>query len=297
MNLKIWFKETRPHFLLITPLIYSIGLAQAYIDGYFNVFYAVIGLIGALLAHISVNVINDYFDFKSGLDLRTRRTPFSGGSGILPAGLLNARDVYFFSLSCLTLDLVIGLYFIHVKGLMLLPLVLTAALTIYFYTPHLSRWMVGEFFTGLNFGPLLVLGSYFIQSGAYSLNALAAGVIPGILIGCLLFLNEFPDVEADKEVGRMNLVIRFGLRPASRMYAALITMMYVWIFVSILLRLMPVSASLIYLTLPLALKTIRSVTEYYDAPDKIVSALSNNVMLDLSALTLTAIGIFASKFL
>lgn len=297
MDLKIWFKETRPHFLLITPLIYSIGLVQAYVERFFDASSAVIGLVGALLAHISVNVINDYFDFKSGLDLKTRRTPFSGGSGILPAGLLNPKDVYVFSLSCLMLDIFIGSYFIYTKGLMLLPLVLIAGTTIYFYTTHLSRWMVGEFFTGLNFGPLLVLGSYFIQSGNYSLNALAAGVIPGILIGALLFLNEFPDVEADREVGRMNLVIRFGTRTSSKIYVALLTSMYVWVLISILLRLMPVSASVVYLTLPLALKTIRAVRRYHDDPNQIVSALSSNVMLDLSALALTVVGILASILL
>ena len=189
MKLRIWFRETRPGFLLLTPITFSVGLSAAFAEGSFDTLRALLGFVGALLAHLSVNVINDYFDYRSGLDLRTRRTPFSGGSGILPEGLLKPKDTYLFAVGCMLIGGVIGIYFTLTTGWMLLPLIAMVAFTIYFYSTHLSHWFVGEVFTGLNFGPLMVLGGYFIQTGRYSLPALAAGVVPGILVGTLILVG------------------------------------------------------------------------------------------------------------
>ena len=108
LSLKTWFTETRPNFLLLTPICFSVGLGVAFSEGYFNLFRTILGLIGAMLAHISVNVLNDYFDFRSGLDLKTKRTPFSGGSGILPSGLLHPKGVYFLGITSLFIDIFIS---------------------------------------------------------------------------------------------------------------------------------------------------------------------------------------------
>jgi len=297
MNLKVWFMETRPSFLLLTPLAFSVGLSEAYTEGRFNAFYALLGLAGVMLAHLSVNVINDYFDYKSGLDLKVKRTPFSGGSGILPAGLLEARDTYLFAVGCLILGGCIGVYFTLTTGWMLIPLIATAALTIYFYTTHLSHWFVGEIFTGLNFGPLMVLGGYFIQTGRYSISALAPGVIPGVLVGTLLFLNEFPDVEADREAGRRNAVIQIGRARSSRIYVLLIASVYVWILACIFMGLMPLTTLVAFVTVPLAIKAARGVLRDYADVEKLIPSLGINVMLVLSTTGLTSLGILLSKIL
>jgi len=297
MNLKVWFMETRPSFLLLTPLVFSVGLSEAYIEGSFNAFRALLGLAGVMLAHLSINVINDYFDYKSGLDLKVRRTPFSGGSGILPAGLLDAKDAYLFAVGCLILGGVIGVYFVLTTGWMLLPLIVTAAFTIYFYTTHLSHWFVGEVFTGLNFGPLMVLGGYFIQTGRYSLSALASGVIPGILIATLLFLNEFPDLEVDREAGRRNAVIRLGRERSSKVYVLLITSVYAWIVACIIIRLMPVTMLAAFATIPLAVKAARGVLRDYRDVEKLIPAMGTNVMLVLTTTGAASLGILLSKYL
>ena len=294
MNLKIWFMETRPSFLLLTPLVFSVGLAGAYIEGSFNVFRALLGLAGVMLAHLSVNVINDYFDYKSGLDLKVRRTPFSGGSGVLPAGLLDARDVYLFAVGCLILGGVIGVYFVLTTGWMLLPLIAVTALTIYFYTTHLSHWFVGEVFAGLHFGPLMVLGGHFIQTGRYGVSALASGIVPGILVGTLLFLNEFPDVEADREGGRRNVVIHLGLAKSSKIYVLLIASTYMWILACVLLGLMPVTMLVTFVTLPLALKAARGVLRDYGDVERLIPSMGSNVKLVLSMTGTTALGLLLS---
>jgi len=297
MKLKTWFRETRPGFLLLTPITFSVGLAVAFAEGSFDMLRALLGLVGALLAHLSVNVINDYFDYKSGLDIRTRRTPFSGGSGILPEGLLKPKDTYLFAVGCMLIGGVIGVYFALTTGWMLLPLIVVVAFTIYFYSTHLSHWFLGEVFTGLNFGPLMVLGAYFIQTGRYSLPALAAGVVPGILVGNLLFLNEFPDVEADRSTGRRNLVIALGLAISAKIYVLFISSVYMWIALCVLVGLMPVTALIGFITIPLALKATRGTLAHHSDIERLIPAMGANVMLVLSCTGMTSIGIFLSRFL
>ena len=111
-GLKVWFLETRPQFLTLSVVLAFLGSTVAWYDGYFDLGHAILAGFGLILAHISVNTLNDYFDFKSGIDLATKRTPFSGGSGILPAGLLSPAQVLWLGLVSLILAVPIGIYFI-----------------------------------------------------------------------------------------------------------------------------------------------------------------------------------------
>ena len=294
MSLKTWFMETRPNFLLLTPLNYSVGIAAAYVEGSFDVFRALLGLIGVLLAHLSINVINDYFDFKSGLDLKTRRTPFSGGSGILPTGGLDPRSVYLFAVGCLLTGGAIGIYFAYTTGWLLLPLVLFAAFTIYFYTTHLSHWYLGELFTGLNFGFLMAVGAYFIMIGRYSISAFVPAVIPGILGSTLLFINEFPDVEPDREAGRRNVVMALGLERSSKVYALLVASPYIWVVLCIVAGYMPPTMLVTFLSIPIGLKAVKGALENYSDVEKLVPSLGANVLWILSTTALTTIGLALS---
>lgn len=288
-RLKVWLLETRPSFLLLTPLVYSVGLTSALLEGYFNPLNALLGLVGVLLAHISVNVLNDYFDYRSGLDLRTKRTPFSGGSGILPQGLLDPDRVYLLGVGSLILGTLIGVYFLLTLDLQLLLIIVPAVFTIYFYTTHLSCWYVGELFAGLNFGPLMSLGAYYLQSGRLGLTPIISGIVPGILVGTLLFLNEFPDVEADLSVGRRNLVILLSRRRASRLYALLILSTYLYLLLSTFLGLLPRTCLITLLTLPIAFKAVRGALRHYDDPLGLIPAMASNVLLVLSIIALTAL--------
>ena len=114
---KVWFLETRPQFLTLSVVLAFLGTAIAWYDGYFNLWHALLAGIGLVLTHASVNILNDYFDFRSGIDLATKRTPFSGGSGILPAGLLTPRQVLWLGMVALLLAVPIGIYFVVIARL------------------------------------------------------------------------------------------------------------------------------------------------------------------------------------
>ena len=127
MTPKILFLETRPQFLVLSVVLAFLGASIAWYDGAFILGYAVLAFVGLLLVHISVNVLNDYFDYRSGIDLETQRTPFSGGSGILPGGLLRPGQVLGLGLIAFLLAVPVGIYFVVAQGWLLLPLVLVGA--------------------------------------------------------------------------------------------------------------------------------------------------------------------------
>jgi len=164
------------------------------------------------LLHASVNTLNDYSDFKTGIDLKVNRTPFSGGSGFLPANLLTPRAVLAIGLGTLLLAVPIGIYFLIVRGFHLLPLFIVGAIFILFYTSHLTRVVAGmaEIAAGLGLGTLPVLGTFIILNGQFTFQALFASIPSGFLVANLLLMNEFPDSEADKSNNRRTLPIILG---------------------------------------------------------------------------------------
>jgi 1,4-dihydroxy-2-naphthoate octaprenyltransferase len=294
MKIKVWLLETRPQFLLLSVTLVLLGTAIAWHEGFFDLSKFVLTLIGLVLAHSSVNILNDYFDYKSGIDLNVIRTPFSGGSGILPAGLLKPKGVYIYGVGCLMAALAIGIYLTFVSGWQLLPLILLGGPVIYFYTSHLTKWMVGEFWAGLGLGTLPVLGAYFVQTGSYSAEAVIASLAPGFLTANLLFLNEFPDVEADKKGGRYNLVIALGYKTAGRLYAALMALTFLSITAGVILKLMPPAALIGIVTIPFAARAANIAFRHYNNVRKLIPALKANVITVLGTNTLVAAGYFLS---
>ena len=289
MKLKIWFLETRPQFLLLSVVLAFLGTIIAWYEGYFHLGYAVLAFIGLLLAHISVNVLNDYFDYRSGIDLATKRTPFSGGSGILPAALLKPGQVFWFGLIAFLLALGIGVYFVLTAGWLLLPLLLVAAVCVLLYTPFILKLRWPEWAPGVGLGTLPVLGVYFVQTGDYTLPVVIAAIPSGILVHNLLLLNEFPDTEADKKAGRKTLPITMGKAKAGIVYSVLTGVVYLWIIGGVVSGQMPVFSLIALLTLPLAIKAIRGALK---SPEmgKLVPAMANNVMVVLLTQLLLGIG-------
>jgi len=289
---RIWFMETRPQFLVLSVALVLLGTAISWNEGHFNWVKFILTTIGLILAHAAVNILNDYFDYKSGIDLETNQTPFSGGSKIIPNGLLSPRSAYVFGLACLAVALPIGIYLASVSGWQLLPLIIVGGVIIYFYTSYLTKWLVGEFWAGLGLGTLPVLGTYFVQTGSYGLGAFVAALAPGFLTANLLFLNEFPDVEADRRGGRFHLVIALGTRKAGLLYAGLMAMTYLSIIVGVVLQLMPVMSLIALASIPFAVKAIRITFKSHGNPQEMVPALGANVITVLATDVLLAAGYF-----
>jgi len=290
MKLKAWFLATRPNFLLLPVVLAFLGTSLARRDGPIHPGYALLAFLGLLLCHISVNVLNNYFDYRSGIDLETRKTPFSGGSGILPGGLLSPGRVLWFGLISFLLAVPIGVYFVLTAGWLLLPLILVGAGCILLYTPFLTRLGWTEWAPGLGLGALPVLGFYLVQTSSYTLPAIIASVPSGILVHNLLLLNEFPDAAVDKKAGRKTLPIVMGKARASIVYSVLTALVYLWIAGAVIAGLMPLFALIALLTLPLGIRAIRGAVKEREGINELVPAMRDNVLVVLLTQVLLGAG-------
>lgn len=277
-------RTTRPAFLLLTPCCLSVAVAFAISEGIrLDPVNLALIFIGALSAHVSVNMLNEYYDYRSGLDLHTQRTAFSGGSGALPEFPEQAEAVLHGGLLCLVLTALIGLYFIWQNGLGLLPIGLAGVLLVYFYSPQITRRPLLCFLApGLGFGPVMISGAYYLLSGHYQLGVLITSVIVLFVVSNLLLLNQFPDLDADREAGRKHLPIIIGREKSAWVYVAFLVMAYALLLFSVYLKLLPIYSLLGMFTLFLAIPAAMLVLRFYDNMAKLVPAMALNVALTLS---------------
>ncbi|MFC1914799.1 prenyltransferase [Chloroflexota bacterium] len=294
MKLKRWLLITRSPFLALSLVLAFLGNCIAWYDGIFHLGDALLAFLGLLLAHVSVNVLNEYFDYRSGVDFETERTPFSGGSGALPQGLVKPKQALWLGLGSLLAIVPIGVYFTLAKGWPLLPLLLVAAACIVLYTPLLLKIGWPEWAPGVGLGVLPVLGVYFVQTANYTLPVLVASIPSGILVHNLLFLNEFPDITADSKAGRKTLPIVLGPAKASIVYVVLTVAVYLWIIGAVVTGYMPPFALVALLTLPFAVKAIQGALQYGERT-KLVPAMANNVLVVLFTQLFLGIGYILAR--
>ena len=226
----------RPNFLILAVSCVFLGLAAAIWSGNeISILSAVLCFVGGVLAHGAVNAFNEYEDIKSGLDLVTRRTPFSGGSGTLvedPAR--KAPLALWTAIVCSVICVAIGVYFYSVHGWPILVLGAVGLILIVIYTPVLNHLPVLCLVApGFGFGTLMVNGTYFCLTGTFSWTSLLVSFIPFFLVSNLLLLNEFPDVEADLSVGRKHLPIMIGRQASAVIFALFELFTYMMIIIGV----------------------------------------------------------------
>jgi len=291
---KIWMAQIRANFLILAVLLVGIGLAYAWkYQGSvtaWNTWHAVLLVVGIVLTHVSVNLFNEYSDYKTKIDFSTDRTPFSGGSGMLTGGHTTVKSVRNAAILTLVVSAIIGLYFVYISHWSLLVIMAMGAFAIVFYTNFLARIMMGELFAGLALGTLVVLGTYIAMTAspgmAFSqllpLEVILISIPPGILTSLLLLLNEFPDAEADRKGGRKHLVIKFGKKTAAIIYTTGIVFTF---GIIIMLPLFQIASAWIYialLPLPLAINACATAIKHGDNNLKLVPALGKNVITILA---------------
>jgi 1,4-dihydroxy-2-naphthoate octaprenyltransferase len=284
----------RPPFLILTPACVLVGLGTAvWTAGQVSILYFILALVGAVATHISVNAFNEYFDFMSGLDLRTKRTPFSGGSGTLPNNPSMAHPTLVAAIVSMVVAGFIGVYFIYVRGFELLPLGLLGFLIIIVYSPWVAYHpFVSLIAPGLGFGPLMVMGTHFVLTGHYSWIALVGSLVPFFLVNNLLLLNQFPDVEADQTIGRRNYPIILGRKWCAMIFGMFLLMTYLSIIFGVYFRYLPAASLLGLATLVLAVPSLVGVIRYAEDTKKLIPSMGMNVAVNIVTPALVAIGLF-----
>ena len=303
--IKTWMAQIRAPFLILAVFLVVIGLAFSVKyppdpETSFNWLHAVMLVIGVVLSHVSVNLFNEYSDFKTKIDFNTSRTPFSGGSGMMQSGNTRPENVKTVGIITLLISGAIGIYFAFVSHWMVFVFSVIGAFSVLFYTNFLAKYVLGELFAGLALGTMVVLGTYVAMTGMpvmpagglFPKEVIWVSIPPGILTSLLLLINEFPDHEADKEGGRKHLVIRFGLKGASYIYTA---GMFATFAIIVLVPIIGISSYWIYialLPLPLGVKAAMTAIRHGDDFGKMVPALGSNVMTVLLTDLLLAVSVF-----
>jgi len=291
-------RSTRPPFLLLTLVCIFLGYAAAVQSGtpidYVQLWLV---LIGGTAAHISVNTLNEYLDFRSGLDARTIRTPFSGGSGALVENPQAANAVLYVLLVALGTLVGIGLYLCYRHGLQLLPLGLIGIGIILTYTPWLNRQpLLCLVAPGIAFGPLMVVGTYVVLTGVYAGLPMYLSLVPFFLVNNLLLLNQIPDIAADRNVGRRHIAITYGVQTALRIYGVFAVASCVTIIAGIFSGALAPLAWISLLPMLAAATAFRGAKKYAAAAGKLTPYLALNVLSVLLTPTLLGLTLLAGRF-
>jgi 1,4-dihydroxy-2-naphthoate octaprenyltransferase len=285
-----WLRVIRIRFLLASVIAVSNGLAISYWKYHtIDPIYAVLTYVGVIFLHASVDLLNDYWDYKRGIDIATKRTKFSGGTGVLPENLLAPRTVYIAGLVFLILGASIGAYFILVRGVAIAIILGFAVIAIYFYSTRIVNAGLGELFVAIK-GAMIVLGSLYVQNAVLEPAAIYGGAIVGILSATVLFINSFPDYEADKSKGRRTLVIILGRKTASTIFPMFMIAAYALIAGGIFFGLTTVYSLISFVSMPFAIKSALSLRKDPQGIDNIVPAMASTVTYSRITGCLLALG-------
>jgi 1,4-dihydroxy-2-naphthoate octaprenyltransferase len=293
-RLKLLLGPMRVPFLILAPACVAVGVGTAYRQSHeINYFQILLVLLGAVASHICANAFNEYFDFVSGLDTRTHRTPFSGGSGTLATHPEMKKTVLQIAILSFMITTIIGLYFVSLRGWLLLPVGILGLLLLVTYT---IWWAYNPILCliapGLGFGVLMVMGTHFSLTGSYNWTSFIASLVPTFLVSDLLLLNQFPDVDADKTIGRRHFPITLGRRSSATLYGILLSLAYVSVVAGVFLGLLPRFSLLALLTVVLAWKAYQGAHHNAENIPALISSMGLNVVINIATPILLAVGLF-----
>jgi len=270
-----WMVIMRLPFLTATivPILLGAAVASRYVTIDWS--YFALTMLGGFFLHIGTNTSNDYFDHTSGTDEANYNymVPFSGGSRSIQMGLISAKGMLNLSIITFALSALIGIPLIMKAGINILYLGFIGFLSGLFYTAppfrFASRKGMGEFLIGLNFGPLMVAGSYLVQTGGdmtQIYDAILAGIPIGLLVAAIVYVNQFPDHDGDKATGKNNLVVVFGPEKARVGYVFLVIGSFISIIALTLTKpeSFPMLSLISLITSFYSIYTIKTLYKYYD---------------------------------
>jgi 1,4-dihydroxy-2-naphthoate octaprenyltransferase len=276
--ISVWLRIIRIRFLLASVIAVSLGLAiNWWQTGNIEIFDAILIMCGVLSLHASVDLLNDYWDFKRGIDTVTQRTKMSGGTGVLPEGLLKPKQVYAAGIIFLLVGAAIGTYFVFTDGIIIGLILAFAVLSVYFYSTKIVDWGLAEIFIVIK-GTMIVIGTCFIQTTQITESAILGGIVVGILSSFVLFITSFPDHDADKAKGRKTLVINLGKQKACTLFWVFPIIFYSVSIFAIIIGVFPIFCLIILSTIPLVIKFGKKLKQNYEKLDKLLPIMSSTLV-------------------
>jgi len=275
--ISVWLRVIRVRFLLASIIAVSAGLAITWWNtSSITIFDAILTICGVLALHASVDLLNDYWDFKRGIDTTTHRTKMSGGSGVLPEGLLKPAQVYAAGIAFLIIGTAIGIYFVATDGIVIGIILAFAVISIYFYSTKIVDWGLAEVFVAIK-GSMIVIGTYFVQTSQITESTVLAGIVIGVLSSLVLFITSFPDHDADKAKGRKTLVINLGKQKACTILWIFPAITYGITIIAVIFEIFPVFCLIILSTVPLIIRSGLKLKQNYDKLTNLIPVMSSTL--------------------
>ena len=297
----ILIRELRAEFLPASVMSVFLGAAIAHArTGAFDPLLFALTLAGVVFIHLGTNVANDYFDHRSGNDAFNTEfvRPFTGGSRLIQENLISPRGVLALSVSLLAAALAVGAALAVLRGPYIILFGVVGIASGIFYTAppvNLASRGFGEFFIGLNFGILTVAGSYFVQTRAVSWESVVASLPLAVLIAAIVYINEFQDMNADARAGKRTLVVRMGLRKASKVYGWIMLSSFVPILLGAVSGLMPRTTLIALGALPFGIKAIAVAREKHGSPKEMAPANALTIVCHTLTGALLTIGYLIAR--
>jgi 1,4-dihydroxy-2-naphthoate octaprenyltransferase len=284
-----WFRATRFHFVPPSILPAILGSVIAWSRAHvFDAWHFGLVVAGVTINHVGLNMIDDVFDYLHNVDEAPagEKNPYTGGSGVLTEGLLTVPQMFRAAMACFIVTALVGFYLTWACGGVVLVFGVIGMASSLFYTMPPIKFGYrgfGELGLLVNFGPIIVLGSYYVQTRTLALEPFIASLILGFMMWSMIIINEIPDYEEDRQGGKWNLVARLGRKTAVKLYTGGLAAAYAVLLASILMKVTPYLTLLGFASLPLTLRSLRILTAHYGDRMKLVPA--NLTMIQVHSLT------------
>ncbi len=295
---KIWVKGLRLPFISVSVAAVVVGTAVAYYEnGSFDWLYFLLAVVGISAFHACADLLNDFFDHLSRNDeVNEKLTPFSGGSRMIQNKLFSTTRTLMGAIVTFLVTLGIGLYInFEVQGNIVLFIGLGGAFLGIFYVGKpikLANFGFAELAIFLSFGPAIVFGSYYIQQEKFSWTPIYASTIVGLLILAVLFVNQFPDYEADKESGRKNIVVLAGREISSILFIIFLGSTYIILIILVIFQHLPYLSLIALASLLFAVKAMITTRKHYNNYLAMIPAQAMTILTTLAFTLLLAVSLF-----
>ena len=265
---KLWIRASRLFSITASGIPVILGGVLAVQAPEFNMGYFILCIIGIIFLHVAVNLLSDYDDFINKVDTKDSY----GSSGIMIEGLLTPKEVRKGGIILFFLAGLIALFFSYKRGIVILILVIIGAISGYFYTGKplkLKYRGLGAPVVFLTFGPLMVLGAYYLQMQEFSLKAFLVSIPLGLLTTAILHVNDIRDIKYDKRAGIKTLSMFVGIKNANLIYFSLIILSYISVIIMVFFKVIPYWSLICLITLPIGIKNIDRLRKSKGSSDAI----------------------------
>lgn len=275
------------------PMVVSTAMAYKAL-GYIDIYWLFLSFFGVYLIETGKNAINEVVDYKSGVDrfvTPDKRTPFSGGKKTIVDGLLTVEETKIIALVTMLAAAAIGLYIAIAREPMVLWIGIAGFLISIFYSLPPFKFCyrgLGEFAIGLTYGPLVVSGTYLVQTHTVNLEILLLSLMIGFLIANVVWINQYPDYEADARGNKRNWVVRLGKEKGIVVYILLYVLAYLSLLIAVFFTGNPLLL-IALLSASIAKRSVDVAKKYYDDIARLVEANAKTIQVyQMTGLTLTA---------